>query len=271
MLKQHLPKMTWALSRLFPAMLGQWAAKQIQTPAKPSQLQTQLAEPNLVWEKGAVTIRQWGKQGRVAVLLHGWEGQASQFHALAQHLLTDGYRVVIVEPQGHGASQGVRTSPAHFADALLSASEVVGSIDLFIGHSMGGLGGFIALSKGLKIPKVISISAPSEMSRSIDAVGHWLRLSKGAHASMRQAIEKFAGMTIDAIDATKLLKNYTGQLLLIQDRSDKKVTIHHAERIKSIVLGARVIYTEGLGHNKILQDPGVHQLILKYAALVRAA
>jgi pimeloyl-ACP methyl ester carboxylesterase len=45
--------------------------------------------------------------------------------------------------------------------------------------------------------------------------------------------------------------------LIIHDRDDRDIPATHAQRLQDAWQNAQLIYTEGLGHNRILRDPAV--------------
>jgi hypothetical protein len=53
-------------------------------------------------------------------------------------------------------------------------------------------------------------------------------------------------------------------LLAIYDRDDTRVDHGDAERIAGLWPGCRIVKTEGLGHNRILQDAGVIEAVTGY-------
>ncbi|MGV9195387.1 alpha/beta hydrolase [Microbacterium sp. MC2] len=56
-----------------------------------------------------VVTYEWGDGDRTVVLIHGWNGRASQFATLARELVAEGYRVVAFDAPAHGASSGRHT------------------------------------------------------------------------------------------------------------------------------------------------------------------
>ena len=53
-----------------------------------------------------VVAYRWGRGERAVLLLHGWQGRASQFAPLVRELVAEGFRVTSFDAPAHGASGG---------------------------------------------------------------------------------------------------------------------------------------------------------------------
>ncbi|RZT17220.1 alpha/beta hydrolase family protein [Kribbella sp. VKM Ac-2569] len=80
----------------------------------------------------------WGSGDRVALLVHGMLGAASQYHEVGPALAARGYRAVAVDLPGHGDAR-----PAPDATMELFVDAVLVDVDtppaLAIGHSLGAI------------------------------------------------------------------------------------------------------------------------------------
>jgi pimeloyl-ACP methyl ester carboxylesterase len=80
----------------------------------------------------------WGSGDRVALLVHGMLGAASQYHEVGPALAARGYRAVAVDLPGHGSAPRAPAATMEvFVDALLSVLEAPPA--LAIGHSLGAI------------------------------------------------------------------------------------------------------------------------------------
>ncbi|KXO95356.1 alpha/beta hydrolase [Tsukamurella tyrosinosolvens] len=89
--------------------------------------------------------RVWGPEdGPIAVLIHGWTCNLSNFPRQVEHLVARGHRVVAYDQRGHGESEagafafsaGVLADDLH---AVLAAHVPAGKKALLVGHSMGAI------------------------------------------------------------------------------------------------------------------------------------
>lgn len=117
---------------------------------------------------GGETLRIATKEGEIALqragtgpaimLLHGWEGRASDLAAFASPLLKAGYTVLAMDLPAHGASAGQYSSIPQSARAL---REALGSLYAVVAHSMGAAILTEALYAGLAVQRAVLISAPA--------------------------------------------------------------------------------------------------------------
>lgn len=90
-------------------------------------------------------LRSWGAEdGPIAVLIHGWTCNLSNFPRQVEHLVALGYRVFAYDQRGHGQSEpgAFAYSTGVLADDLHAVLEVIvpeGQKALLVGHSMGGI------------------------------------------------------------------------------------------------------------------------------------
>ena len=82
--------------------------------------------------------REWGAGDRVAVLLHGMQGESRTWWQVGPALAVRGYRVIAVDLPGHGFSP-----PDHAATLERFAAAALATVPsepaLAIGHSLGGV------------------------------------------------------------------------------------------------------------------------------------
>ena len=266
MLDKIVPTVIGSASHIAPRAIGNWAAKQVQLPRRKITGRSQLQKPDETWSLDQGFVRRWGSGAEpIALLIHGWEGHHTQLHTLGSALRNHGYSVVLVDPPAHGDASGDRASPQHFAEILKRAAKIVGPIKLLIGHSMGGLSATLAVSQGLEVSHLVTISAPADAASTINGVAGWLKLSQRAKQQMHHRIESFAGVPIAQVDTSATLAGYRGQLLVVHDEEDRHVPVRHATQIRNNCLGAQLFLTSGLGHARLLESSELCEKVLRFA------
>lgn len=100
---------------------------------------------------GTLATYRWGQRGPLVLLMHGWNGRASQLGAFVAPLVGAGFQVVAFDAPGHGASAGSRSSIVEFADAFECVLDAVRPffqpLHGVIAHSMGGSAVTFALAR----------------------------------------------------------------------------------------------------------------------------
>lgn len=221
-------------------------------------------------ERGEVRYRtsllptySWG-HGPAVLLVHGWEGRATQLGAFVPALLAAGYRVVAVDMPGHGAAAPALSSAADFAFAMTTIVQRLGPFEAVIAHSMGGAA--TALSHALRpfSARLVLIGAPRGPSSFFGGFMSYLGLGQTVRARVERRIVRRYGMPFSALDVADFGVRVTSPVLLIHDRGDKEVPFTHAQAFLDALPSIELVATEGLGHRRILRDPGVIALAVHF-------
>lgn len=201
----------------------------------------------------------WGK-GPVVLLVHGWNGRASQLAPFVSPLVSRGYQVVAFDAPGHGESPGRRSSLPEIANAIRRVSDAVGPVYGVVAHSMGGAATTIALSEGLVVERAVFISPPSNPEAFVTFFAQAIGISDAVHARVRTKIETTVGRKLPALRADRLAPTMRAPLLVIHDEDDGHVPPQSGQDIADAWPGATFVRTHGLGHQRILRDDYVNQL-----------
>ncbi|GAA5205885.1 alpha/beta fold hydrolase [Streptomyces thinghirensis] len=134
-----------------------------------------------------LNVHERGSGDKVALLIHGGMSDHRTWHALEDHLVGLGYRVVAPDLRGHGRS------PRGEYRAELLAEDLVENLptgaDVAIGHSMGGLSLALAVSR-LRPARAV-YSDPGFRLRNVPA---------GATAGMRQMVASATAESVRAMN-----------------------------------------------------------------------
>ena len=74
---------------------------------------------------------------------------------------------------------------------------------------------------------------------------------------MQQRFERRIGITWDRVNVPATSRSMSTPLLVVHDEGDREVPLHEGAAIAAAWPGARLERTFGLGHHRILRDPGV--------------
>ncbi len=205
-----------------------------------------------------------GSTSKRAVLVHGWEGRATQMGPLVPVLLSKGYEVIGLDMPAHGNSSGSVTHGIGFAEAILKAEKKLGKIDLLVTHSMGGVASTMAVNKGMQIDAFVMISSPARMDWVMQRMAKGFGLTKKTTHLLVEYMSEFVGIHASAFDNQAFLTDYQKPLLIIHDHNDKEVPISDAERLASGRENTETFFTKGLGHRRILQDEAVKEQLANF-------
>lgn len=205
---------------------------------------------------GRVALRRTGQGPRV-LLLHGWEGQASDLAAFAPPLLEAGFEVIAMDLPAHGASAGRQTSIPESARALHAVGEVLGPLHAVIAHSVGSAVLGEALHRGLQVARNVMIGAPAHYAAYARQVAAFAGLNADGTAQMLALLRERLGIDLHEVSLPARAPNFTQPALFIHSADDRIVAIADSEASAAAWPGARHLRVEGLGHRRILGDARV--------------
>ncbi len=209
------------------------------------------------------------------ILAHGWSRNAAQMLPLARLLHDAGFRVLLYDARGHGASgdDGPITL-SKFAEDLMAAVEYLEGrpeVDMtrvgVVGHSMGGSGAVVAASIEPRIRVLVSSSAfadPIALTRDFMRARHiprWPFLWFVGHF-----IERWLESTMADIAPQNRISQITVPMLLVHGDSDRFIppsnmealyTRAHQEHVQSwLVPGRR--------HSDVILDPDYGSRVIEF-------
>ncbi len=212
---------------------------------------------------GGMKAWSWG-EGPTVLLVHGWNGRATQLGAFVSPLTARGYRVVAFDAFGHGESPGNHLSLPELATCIRKVADELGAVHGIVAHSLGGAATTLALAKGLQIERAVFISPPADPREYLAAFSAALGVSDEVRALVQRRLEERLGAAMEDMRATALAPAMRTPLLVIHDRDDKEVPARVGRSIAEAWPNAELVLTEGLGHQRILRDESVTHFAVRF-------
>ncbi|MDQ0643153.1 alpha/beta hydrolase family protein [Microbacterium murale] len=209
-----------------------------------------------------IATYRWGTGPRTVLLLHGWQGRASQLAPLVRELVSSGYRVVSFDAPAHGASDGRRADVTDWLDASAELSRRYGGFEAIIGHCFGGLAGLTLARDDASIRSVAVIASAASPTAFLQEFSTMLELDDATRSEFERLfyarLDDTPATAIAHYDAVARPLPHATELLVIHDREDRRMPdagslrLHDGHRGRS-----RLIRTSGLGHARLLSDDAV--------------
>ena len=216
-----------------------------------------------------VAGRVWG-DGEPVYLLHGWGGSGRQLGAFVAPLLRAGYRVVAVDAPSHGESApgpgGPRGSTLlEFAAALRAVVDAHGPAHAVVAHSLGCSAVATALRDGLAAERVVFLAPMADPRPYTRDFAGRLGFGERVRSRMVERIERRVGVPMSHFDLPAMARQMvTPPLLVVHDRDDREVRWSGGRDLSRAWPAARLLLTSGLGHRRILRDPGVVAQVVEF-------
>ncbi len=198
------------------------------------------------------------------LLVHGWEGRGSQLAALAPALVARGWRVLAFDAPGHGDSANIGASLPSFVTALREVADRLGPVHAVVAHSFGAMAAAAALQRGWSVDRAVLIGpgiwtedTPRTIQNALGIDQRTMRRVMG-----RQALR--TGTRWHDLMAERLYAGRSEPLFLIHDHDDNEIPIDRLPRLTNVWRPSATLLTHGLGHRRILRDPGVVQQVAEW-------
>ncbi|MBX2801098.1 MAG: alpha/beta hydrolase [Myxococcales bacterium] len=218
---------------------------------------------------GGALCRAWTVgQGPVIVLVHGQNGRAVQMASLARTLAEQGFRAVVYDAPGHGASDGSLVTLQALAEGVRGCVAAVGRPLGIVAHSAGAAGVLIARDQGLVADNFVFLAPPIDYAAHVEGVFAALELPEALKADARTIVLRRTGTELAEQRVDLQPGRLSGRALLIHDAADVWVPPRSSEALARSWPGAERVVTQGLGHFGVLEDRGV---VDRITAFLKAA
>ncbi|WP_266167918.1 alpha/beta fold hydrolase [Dyella subtropica] len=214
----------------------------------------------------------WGTGPRV-LLCHGWDSRGSHLGAFLQPLLAANLAVTLYDAPAHGDSPGHRSNVVDLGRALLTVADAVGPIAGLISHSAGSPASLWAFGKGLDVQASVHIAGPASLNNILRGYAYALGLPRDAMPAFKQRVESAIGCPVADLDAEALSHHLNHPALFIHDQDDREIPVSESQRLHQASPGSLLEVTAGLGHRRVVGDPGVVARAVQFLSerIVRAA
>jgi pimeloyl-ACP methyl ester carboxylesterase len=181
--------------------------------------------------------------------------------------MSRGFSVVALDAPGHGASAGGRSSAPEFARALRAA--VGAEVHAVVAHSLGAAAVALALRDGLRASRVVFLAPPAYPPSWFVVFEQRLGLGPEVASLVRARSERRLRLRWPELHLPTLAARFEVPLLVLHDRHDPDVPLADGRAIVAAWRGARLVETEGLGHNALLRDPAAVSEVVEFLAVGR--
>ncbi len=205
----------------------------------------------------------WG-QGPKVLLLHGWNGRATQMFQVVEQLVASGYQVLAIDQPGCGDSEGRHSGLMSIRELIKHLAETEGRFAAIVAHSFGWLAAINAKPDNIT-DCLIGIAPPSDFHWLLQGFGDYYQLNKPAIRALKVKIcqhyniDDLAEISIAQVGSALRLPG-----VVIHDETDDKIPVDQIAQIRQAWNNCEIYRTNGLGHTRILYDKNVSQIIVNH-------
>ncbi|MET0323119.1 MAG: alpha/beta fold hydrolase [Duganella sp.] len=229
--------------------------------------------------------------GPTVLLVHGLQGSAANFHALAPALARRGYRAVVFDAIGHGNSpDGAAFSPrtiGHLRQVMAQLAQPAPPVQplqptpstpsappaqpaplhAVISHSAGAYLTMLALCDpppGVGVERCVYLAPYPDIATTLRTFTDYLRVPRAVTPALQRWFEAIGGVPFAQQSMAYCLPRHrtpaAPPCLFIHDAHDRHIALDRTRDTLEALAGvvdARLRVTTDLGHFRILGDPGV--------------
>jgi len=227
--------------------------KAIELEAKKSTMQ---------FKKFSIAMYEWGEGEKTALLVHGWEGRASNFGAIIPRLLKKGYKVISFDAPSHGNSTKRKTSFFDIPE-LIEVILKKETYNLIITHSIGSVLTLMAMNAiKYKGNILIQCTTPDKFEDYIEDTIRYFGLTNKTKNAFISLIRNTTGHEPLAMQASVFVKNISfNQALFLHDKNDRIINVESSKKVSSKMENAKFMELESTGHFKMLWSEKVLDII----------
>ncbi len=200
----------------------------------------------------------WGA-GPAVLLVHGWSGRGIQLHRYIDPVVRAGCAAVAIDGPAHGESEGRRTSYFEFTDVIRALIVPGGGLNVrgIVAHSFGAAAAVNALAREKAAVRTVLLAPALQLRKTLVGALERHGVPPGIYEGVIASYEKRFGYDLERDDPHRRLGELRSPVLVVHDRNDPVIAYADSEALCKGPGRVSLETTCGLGHRRIMADPGV--------------
>jgi pimeloyl-ACP methyl ester carboxylesterase len=196
-------------------------------------------------------------EGRPVLLVHGWGGNAEHMGVLAEQIAAAGFKAVVIDMPGHGASQGSQSSITHFAKTMQVSANIFGPYFGLVAHSFGAAAATYAMSCNLSVDCAVFLAPAVRFETYLAFMRGRLQVADQTWQRAMDNAEGWLNIRFDSVAPLALAADRKDTpLLIIHDPRDRECSFADSIDLAYLWPNAILRPVDKLGHRRILKDGG---------------
>lgn len=199
--------------------------------------------------------------GKLVLLVHGWESNAGSMGAIAKALGNDGYRVIAIDLPAHGKSNLRYANLMSCREALRALIYHLNPTEPFtvIGHSFGSAVTTFALTGSrYEVDHFIMLTSPNRLIDIFNEFKNMIGLREQAYQYVLNKAKNILNERVETLSVEDKLNHVRAKrITILHDINDKVLPYANSLRIGSKLPQAELITLKDVGHYRMLWNEAV--------------
>ena len=170
---------------------------------------------------------EWG-HGPAVLLVHDWNGQASDLEAFVPPLVQAGYRVLAADLPAHGRSSGTHASIADWRRAVGAMARYAGNVQGVIAEGLGATVALLAAQEGEPLRRLTLLSPPTSVEATVRDQALALGFSEQRLPALLKELELEEHVAFAALDLRRIANRLALPSLILEDGRDRAALADYA-------------------------------------------
>lgn len=209
-------------------------------------------------------------EGKLVILVHGWDSNAGSMGALARSLAFEGYRVVALDLPAHGHSTLTHTNLRECREALCALIYQLRPSEPFsiVSHSFGSAVASMALAgTRYTLDNFIMLTSPNRLLDVFDEFKNQIALGDEAYQEVLRLATSLLKEPVEFVQVeTKAKKINYRNLTILHDPQDKILPYESSERLSNALPNTKLITLKKMGHYRMLWNAEVISTVISELA-----
>lgn len=203
--------------------------------------------------------------GKLVLLIHGWDSNAGSLAGVAQHIADKGYHVVAVNLPAHGFSKLTKTNLKYCREVFHAVIEYIKPVERFsvVAHSFGSaVTAFSLADSRYKVDKLVFLTNPNKLSSIFYDFKNFIGLGNKGYEFLLNKVKKMLGESVENISIENYGKRIDyNKVLLIHDYYDKVLPYQNSVDVRAKWKQSEMITFHKIGHYRMLWNKEVIQSV----------
>jgi pimeloyl-ACP methyl ester carboxylesterase len=202
----------------------------------------------------------WGR-GPGVLMLHGWNGRATQFKAFVEPLVEAGYTAISMDGPAHGESQGRNANYFDFSDAARAFLAPGPGLDIqaVVGHSFGASALINALAKDQHFVPAFFIAPALRLRELVVGTARKFGAPVKIAEKIIETVNSQSDYSLTEDNPIRLLQQLSVPIMIAHDTDDHAISFDDSIQQARMCDTVDLLITSGLGHRRIMSNPAVIQ------------